>query len=80
MVEKVRKFSPQNQIVTTNRESYTQNISLNTVFTLCFSLQIQCQEQDLSRQSFRNYLPQVIPHQVGSLVPCQWEFPAPRGN
>lgn len=80
MVEKVRKFSPQNQIVTTNRESYTQNISLDTVFTLCFSLRIQCQEQDLSRQSCLNYLPQVIPHGAGSLVPCQWEFPAPRGN
>lgn len=62
MVEKVRKFSPQNQIVTTNRESYTQNISLNTVFTLHFSLQIQCQEQDSLRQSFQSYLLHVIPH------------------
>lgn len=77
---KSKKIFTTKPIVTTNRESYTQNISLNTVFTLHFSLQIQCQEQDLLRQSFQNDLLLVIQHWAGFLVPCQWDFPARRGN
>lgn len=34
MVEKVRKFSPQNQQLTTSRESYTQNLSRYSDHTL----------------------------------------------